>query len=86
MPQTQPPKAPVSAVRFVGALFLLIGAAQVYWGDRWYIDGIPERWIGTFVLGLGGLMEIAPELFRRRVGRIYQKAEELTKGSPSNPS
>jgi hypothetical protein len=64
----------------------LIGGAQVYWGDGWYIDGISERWIGAFVLGLGTFMEIAPELFRRRVGRIYQKAEELTKGNPSKSS
>lgn len=36
MPHTQPPKAPVSAVRFVGALLLLIGGAQVYWG-HWLV-------------------------------------------------
>jgi len=83
MPKSEPPKAPVSAVRFVGALFLFIGGAQVYWGYGWFIDGVPERRIGTFVLGLGMLMAIAPELFRRRVGRICQKAEELTKGSRS---
>jgi hypothetical protein len=79
--QSSEPKAPVSAVRMVGAFFLVLGGIQIYFGNGWYVDGVPERWLGAFVLGFGALMEINPELFRRRVGRLYQKAEELSKRS-----
>lgn len=87
MPGTEPlePKAPVSVVRMVGALLLVLGGIQIYFGSGWYIDGFPERWLGAFVVVFGALMEILPELFQQRVGRLYSKADQIMKRSSSNP-
>jgi hypothetical protein len=87
MPGEQPlePEATVSVVRGVGAFFILLGGIQIYFGDGWYVDGVPERWLGVFVLAFGALMEINPDLFRRRVGRLCQKADQILKRSSSNP-
>ena len=86
MPDAQPsePKASISVVRMVGVIPLLLGGIQIYTGDGWYIDGVPERWIGAFMVAFGALMEIAPGLFQRRVGRLSQKADQILKQSRSN--
>jgi hypothetical protein len=80
------PQATKSFVRILGAFLILGGAAIMYFGDGWSVDGlVPMRWSGVFFLALGALMEIAPERFRQRASRFYQIADQFsTKAQPKS--
>ena len=73
------PRATAGFVRILGAFFILGGGLLMSVGRGWYTNGvIPMQWTGAFVLGLGALLEIAPERFRRRASRFYELADQFS--------